>query len=125
MYGGSKALDSPHQSACPPALRRVRRAVLHRTGKLSAYGEDSHLRLPGALDLVDDQAVDLAGLNIAQQLGEGRPGHGAAAVAAVVIAFRQHGPTGMLLAVDVSQASFALGIEAGEGLVQAFLGGFA
>src|SRR5260370_18587024 len=92
MYGGSKALDSPHRSACPPALRRVRRAVLHRTGKLPAYGEDPHLRLPGALDLVGQHGIDLSLPDVGQELLQGGAAHVAAGEAAVAVALGQAFP---------------------------------
>src|SRR5260370_25065843 len=85
MYGSSKALDLPHRSACPPALRRVRRAVLHRTGKPPAYGEGSHLHLPGALDLVGHDAIDLAGFDVAQQPTQGRPVQVATGITPVLV----------------------------------------
>src|SRR5260370_13043273 len=110
MYGSSKALDLPHRSACPPALRRVRRAVSHRTGKPPAYGEGSHLHLPGALDLVNHDAVDLAGLDVGQQAAQTRTIHVASRIAAVVVVFRLAGPTLRPLAFYVPPAGVALAL---------------
>ena len=91
---------------------------LHHLGKVQE-------RAAEAIDLLNHYTVDFASLDVAEQLGESRPVHIAAAVAAIVIAGGQRHPTGMLLAVDVGQGSFALGIQTGEGLVQAFVGGLA
>ena len=49
-------------------------------------------RATEAIDLVDDDAVDLAGLDVGQQALQGRSFHVAAGEAAVVVAVGQAGP---------------------------------
>src|SRR5262245_46451341 len=66
------------------------------------------------IEFVDQNAVDLAGLDVGEQAFERRPVHVAAAVAAVVVALGQAHPALVLLAGDVGQGRFPLRIERGE-----------
>ena len=77
------------------------------------------------VDLVDDHRIDLAGLDVGEQLAEGRAVHRAAGIAAVVVAGGERGPAFVLLAEDVGGAGLALGIERVEVLFEALLGGLA
>ena len=77
------------------------------------------------VDLVDHHNVDLAGRDVGQQTLQGRPLHGAAGEAAVVVRGRQHDPALVLLAPDVGLAGLALGVQRVELLLQPLLGGLA
>ena len=78
-----------------------------------------------AVDLVDDDDVDHAGLDIAQQALQGGPLQRAARDAAVVVAVGQRHPAlGRWLAMKASPG-LALGVEAVELLLQALLAGLA
>ena len=61
-------------------------------------------RAAEAIDLVDDHAVDLPGLDVGEEAVEAGPVQSAAAAAAVVVAVGQTGPTLVLLASDVGLA---------------------
>ena len=79
---------------------------------------------PGqAVDLIDDDDVDLPGADILQQPLQVRPVGRAAGVAAVVIAGADQGPAGMGLALDIGRRSIVLGIQRVELLVEPMLGG--
>ena len=82
-------------------------------------------RTAQAIDLVDDHAVDFAGVNIGQQAIEGRPIHAAAGEAAIVVVIRQTHPAFVLLAGDERLGRLALGIERVEFQVEAFFAGLA
>ena len=85
--------------------------------------KSSRLRQP--VDLVDDHAVDLAGLDVGHQASEGRPVDVAAGEPAVVVAVGQAGPALAGLAADVGLARLALGVEGVELLLQPLLGALA
>ena len=63
------------------------------------------------VDLVDDDHVDAAALDVAQQPLQARALHGAAGEAAVVVAIGNEQPALVLLALDVGERRLALGIE--------------
>jgi hypothetical protein len=75
-----------------------------------------------AIDLIDDDDVDLAGLHVLQELLQGRPVGIAAREAAVVVFGSQQGPTGVGLAADIGLRSIILGIERVEVLLQPLVG---
>ena len=77
------------------------------------------------VDLVDDDDIDLARLDVGQQALQGRALQGAAGEAAIVVAVGQQPPALVLLAGDVGLAGLALGIERVEVLLQPLLGGLA
>ena len=77
------------------------------------------------VDLVDDDDLHLAGLDVGEQPLERRPLHGAAGEAAVVIEVAHGDPAGVLLARDVGLARLALRIERVELLLEPLLGGLA
>ena len=64
------------------------------------------------VDLVDDDDVDPAGLDVGQQPLQRRPLQGAAGEAAVVVAVGHQHPALGALAGDVGLAGVALGVEA-------------
>ena len=77
---------------------------------------------PGqAVNLVDDDDVDLAGLDVAEKPLERRALHGCAGEAAIVVAGRDRSPTFAGLALHIRRAGFALRIEGVERLLEAFL----
>jgi hypothetical protein len=76
-----------------------------------------------AVDLVDNDRVDLAGLDIGQQSPQRWPLHTAARKATVVVHCGKSNPASRLLALDISLARFALSIERIEVLLEPFLGG--
>ena len=75
------------------------------------------------VDLVADDGVDPAGLDISDQPLQRRALQRAAAVPAIVVAVVEGEPAFMALAVDVGSAGLALGVEAVEGQLQALLAG--
>ena len=93
---------------------------LEHVDQLGKIGE----RAGQPIDLVADDGVDPAGLDIADQPLQRRALQRAAAVPAIVVAVVEREPAFMALAVDVGSAGLALGVEAVEGQLQAFLGAF-
>ena len=73
------------------------------------------------VDLVDDHDVDPAVLDVGKQSLQRGPLQRAAGEAAVVVTVGNQQPAFRLLAGDVGLASLALGVEAVELLIQAFL----
>ena len=74
---------------------------------------------PGqAVDLVDDDDLDLASFDIGEEPLQCRPLHGAAREASVVIHFGERDPAGMPLARDLSLTRFALSVERVKFLLQ-------
>ena len=71
-----------------------------------------------AVDPLDDDAVDLAGLDVGQQAGECRPVEVAAGETAVVVGVRQAGPAFGPLAGDIGLGGFALRVQRIELLVE-------
>ena len=71
------------------------------------------------VDLVDHDDVDQPGLDVAHQSLVRRPLQGPAGDSPVIVVIGQRDPALALLTDDVSQASFALGVEAVELLLQA------
>ena len=91
---------------------------LHQLGEV-------HERAAEAVDLVDDDDVDRAGLDVGQQAAQCRPFQRAAREAAIIVAVGDEEPAFRLLAGDIGLARLALGIEGVELHVQPFLGGLA
>jgi hypothetical protein len=77
------------------------------------------------VDLVADDDVDSARLDIGEKLLQGRAVHGRARQPAVVISLCQRDPAFVALALDVGFASLALGMQRVELLFEPLLGGFA
>jgi len=92
-------------------------ATVKNVDQLGKIGQRS--RQP--VDLVDDDHVDLACLNIGHQPFQRRALHRAAGKPAVIIPRRQHRPAFVLLGHDEGGAGFTLGIERVECLLEAFL----
>lgn len=95
-------------------LRRRRR----RPGKI-------HQRARQAIHLIDDDAIDLARLDVLHQPLHGRAIEVAPGEPAIVISIRQTDPPLALLAGDVGLGAFPLGVERIERLLQPLLGGLA
>jgi hypothetical protein len=74
------------------------------------------------VDLIDDDHIDLARLDIGDQPFQGWPLHRAAGKPAIIIERRQHRPAFVFLRENEGGAGFALGVERIEGLLQPFLG---
>ena len=91
-----------------------------------------HLDEPGevhqgaaeAIDLVDHDDVDAAGLDVGEQPPQGRALECATGDATIVVTVRHQQPALRALAEDIGLAGLALGVEAVEGLLQALLAGF-
>ena len=76
-----------------------------------------------AIDLVDDDDVNLPGADIVQQsLQVGTIG-GPTGISAVVISRPDQGPAGMGLTFDIGRGGIVLGIQRVELLVEPMLGG--
>ena len=93
---------------------------LEHIDQLGKIGE----RTGQPIDLIADDRVDPAGLDILDQPLQCRALQGAAAVPAIVVAVVERDPALVALAVDVSRAGLALGVEAVEALLQTLLGAF-
>ena len=118
--------------------QHVQRQPAHRRGGVEGLGDRDEAdpggiegrhdpgevgERPGqAVDLVDDHRIDLAGLDVGEQPGEGRALQRAAGIAAVIVAVRERAPALVLLAENVGGAGLALGIERVEVLLEPFLG---
>ena len=76
------------------------------------------------VNLVADDGVDPAGLDIADQPLQRRALQRAAAVAAIIVAVVEGEPAFMALAVDVGSAGLALGVQAVEALLQTLFADF-
>ena len=76
-----------------------------------------------AVDLVDDDDIDLPAPNILQQSLQGRAVGIAAGEAAIVILGSNQRPAGMGLASDIGLRGIILGIEGVEVLFQPLVGG--
>ena len=92
---------------------------LEHVDQLGKVGE----RAGQPIDLVADDGVDPAGLDVADQPLQRRALQRAAAVPAVVVAVVEREPAFMALAVDVGCAGLALGVEAVEGQLETLLAG--
>jgi hypothetical protein len=79
-------------------------------------------RAAKAVDLVDDDAVDLPALDRGEEPFERWPIHASAREAAVVVPPRKTDPAGVLLARDVRLGGLALGVEGVELLLEPLLG---
>ena len=79
---------------------------------------------PGqAVDLVDDDDIDLPGSDVVQQPLQGGTVGGSAGVPAIVVAGPDQGPAVMGLALDVGLGGLVLGVQRVELLVEPVLGG--
>ena len=91
---------------------------LEHVDQLGKVGE----RAGQPVDLVADDGVDPAGLDVPDQPLQRRALQRAAAVPAIVVAVVEREPAFMALAVDVRSAGLALGVEAIEVQLQTLLG---
>src|SRR3984893_18586405 len=78
-----------------------------------------------SVDLVDNDGLNLAGLDVLQKPLERRPLHRPAGKAPIVIHVGKRDPSGMTLAYDIGLARLPLSIERIEFLLEAFVGRFA
>ena len=78
-----------------------------------------------AVHFADDDGIDLASLDVGEQLLQRRPLQGSARDAAVVIVGSDRMPALAGLTLDVGLAGLALGVERVERLVEPLLGRFA
>ena len=117
----------------------IQRQPAHRGGGVEGLGDrdeghalpvehldqlgEVHERAAEAVDLVDDDDVDPAGLDVGEQPLQRRALQRAAREAAIVVVVRNQGPAFGLLAGDIGLASLPLGVEAVELHVEPFLGG--
>ena len=116
--------QSPHARACVELLRDRDEGHALSVKGFHDLGEVEQ-RTGQPVDLVDHDNVNLALGNIAEKPLQGRAVHGSTGKAAVVIQRRQHRPAFMLLRENEGRASFALGVERVERLLQTLLRGFA
>ena len=84
-----------------------------------------HERTRQAVDLVDDDDVDGARLNVGHQSLKGRALEGSAGVAAIIVAVADQEPALGALARYIGLAGLPLGIQRVELHVEALLAGFA
>ena len=78
-----------------------------------------------AVDLVDDDDVDLPGSHVIQKRLKGRPDEGAAREGSVIEVTGNERPALMGLALDIGLAGFPLGVEGVEGEIEVMIGGLA
>jgi hypothetical protein len=76
------------------------------------------------VDLVDDNDLHLAGLDIGKQPLQSRPLHRPARQASVVVRFGERNPSGMTLARDIGLTSLPLSVERVELLLEPIVGRF-
>ena len=118
--------------------QHVQRQPAHRGGGVELLGDrdEGHIvlveqldelgevgqRAGQAVDLVDDDDVDLAGPHIVQQPLQGWPVGVAAREAAIVVFASQQRPAGMGLAADIGLRGIILGVERVEVLLEPLVG---
>ena len=114
--------------------QHIQRQPAHRGGgiELLGDGDERHIMLveqldqlgevrqrPGQpVDLVDDDDVDLAGLNVLQQPLQGRAVDVAAGEAAIVVFGSEQRPSGMRLTADIGLRGIILGVQRVEVLLE-------
>jgi hypothetical protein len=76
------------------------------------------------VDLIDNDNLNLAGLDVLQKPLESRPFHRPAGQASVIVHVRKRDPSGVPLAHDVGLARLPLGVERIELLLEALVGRF-
>ncbi len=116
--------EAPHRGRRVELLGHRDEGHALRVEDLDDLGEVGE-RARQAVDLVGDQEIDFARLDVGEELLQGRSVHRAAGVAAIVVMLRQHGPALVPLALDEGLAGLALGMQRVELLLQPLLGGFA
>jgi hypothetical protein len=84
-----------------------------------------HQRAAETVDLVDDHAVDIAGLDVGEQPPEGGSLHVPAGEPTVVVSLGQADPALGFLASDVRLRRLTLGVERVELLLEAFVAALA
>ncbi len=92
-------------------------AAVEDIDELGKIGE----RARQPVDLIDDDHIDLACLDVGNQPFQGWPLHRAAGKPAIIIERRQHRPAFALLRENEGGAGFPLGVERVEGLLQPLL----
>src|SRR6202023_1165462 len=120
-----------HIEGQPPHRARGVELLGHRHERHALSVED--LDQPGKIgeragepvDLVDNDDVDPASLDVGEQALQCRPLHVATREPAIVVAGSGQYPALVALAADVGLAGFALRLERVELLFEPFLGGFA
>src|SRR6266446_6867882 len=145
LLRGSDPVTDPFAGDLPLKLGKRQQHIegqpIHRARgiELLGYRHERHalcvedLDQPGKIgerarqpvDLVDDDDVDPASLDVGKQLLQCRPLHVATREPAVVVAGSGQYPALVTLAADIGLASFALRLERVELLFEPFLGGFA
>ena len=78
-----------------------------------------------AVDFVDHDHLDLTGIDVVQEPGEGGALHGAAGIPPIIVVGRDELPAFVLLTLYEGFAGLALRIEGIEALVEALVGGLA
>src|SRR6266446_1979775 len=134
-FAGDLALElskgQQHIEGQPPHRARGIELLGHRDERHALCVED--LDQPGKIgertgqpvDLVDDDDIDPAGLDVGEQALQCRPLHVATRAPAIVVAGPGRSPALVALAADVGLAGFALRLERIELLLEPLLGGFA
>ncbi len=77
-----------------------------------------------AVDLVNDNDLNLASRDVLQKPLQRRPLHRAAGEASVIVHFGERDPSGMTLARDIGLTGFALRVERVELLLEPIVGRF-
>jgi hypothetical protein len=113
--------QTPHRGRRIELLRHRHKGRIVRIEDVDNLGEIGER--PGqAVDLVNDNDLNLAGLDIGEEPPERRPLHRAAREASVVVHVGARDPSGVALTHDIGFASLPLSIERIELLREALVG---
>ena len=120
---GVLSVQAPHRGRRIELLRHRHKGRIVRIEDVDDLGEIG--KRPGqAVDLVDNDDLNLPGLNVLQKPLERRPLHRTAGQAAVIVHVAKRDPSGMTLAHDIGLARLPLGVERIEFLLEALVGRF-
>ena len=115
--------QTPHRGRGVELLRHGDERGVMGIQHIDDFGEIGER--PGqAVDLVNDNDLNLASLDIGEQTLQGRALYRAAREASVVVHFGERDPSGMTLARDVGLTCFALRVERVELLLEPIVGRF-
>jgi hypothetical protein len=116
--------QAPHGGRRIELLRHRHKGRIVRIENVDNLGEIGK-RPCQPIDLVDNDDLNVPGLDVLQKPLEGRPLHRPAGQATVVIHVAKRDPAGVTLAHDIGLARLPLGVERIEFLLEALVGRFA
>src|SRR5713101_141086 len=122
LFMGSASGETTHRAAAVELLRHRNEADASLVEHLHNTSEVQQ-RTAEPVDLVHHHAINASGFHVGQQLPQPGPVGVGSREAAIVIAVRQHRPTFVTLAQDISFRAFPLGIERVELLFQSLIRG--